>query len=77
MSLDIANIYNLPDTERAYIQEHLWDEAIPGAEQFAECLMKDIVTGETPAVISLEAAYGMGKTFFLLAFQRIFEPQRH
>ena len=68
MSLDIANIYNLPDTERAYIQEHLWDEAIPGAEQFAECLMKDIVTGETPAVISLEAAYGMGKTFFCSRF---------
>lgn len=68
MSLDIANIYNLPDAEFEYVRTHLWDDAVPGVENYAKNLMLDLINEDTPCVISLQASFGMGKTFFATRF---------
>lgn len=68
MSLDYANIYNLPDHECEYVKEHLWDDAVPGVESYAKNLMQDLIGEDTPCVISLQASFGMGKTFFATRF---------
>lgn len=68
MPKDYANITKLSNAERLYELEHLWENSYPGAEETAQNLMRSICCQETPFVLSVEAPYGMGKTYFFSRF---------
>ena len=68
MPKDIANIYNLPDDELDTEKQNLWKDVVPGTADLADNLLKKIKSDETPYVLSVEAPYGMGKTYFFSRF---------
>jgi hypothetical protein len=64
MAQDKTNIFKLSAEEQENYQADPFFDCMPGAEDFAKALEKDILTKETPYVLLLEKNYGMGKTFF-------------
>lgn len=68
MPRDYANIYNLSDADRKAEIKHLWDNSIPGTEDLAKNILRKIGEDEYPYVLSVEASYGMGKTYFFSRF---------
>ena len=68
MPKDYANIYNLPEAERELEKKNLWKDSIPGTEELAKSILKKIEEDEYPYVLSVEAGYGMGKTYFFSRF---------
>jgi len=68
MPRDYANIYNLPEEDRKKEIKNLWDNSIPGTEELAKSILRKIEEDEYPYVLSVEASYGMGKTYFFSRF---------
>lgn len=68
MPKDYANIYNLSEEEFVLEKKDLWKDAIPGTIDLANNLLKKIEDDEYPYVLSVEASYGMGKTYFFSRF---------
>ena len=68
MPKDIANIYNLQEDEFNREIKHLWKDVVPGTADLADNLLRKIESDETPYVLSVEASYGMGKTYFFSRF---------
>lgn len=68
MPKDYANIYNLSDEEFELEKQNLWKDAIPGTIDLANNLLRKIGSDEYPYVLSVEAFYGMGKTYFFSRF---------
>ena len=68
MPKDYSNIYNLPDADRKAEIRHLWEDSIPGTEELAKSILRKIEEDEYPYVLSVEASYGMGKTYFFSRF---------
>lgn len=67
MHKDKANIFKLSNDLSQY-NDHEFDDCMPGAKEFAECLKCSILTKETPYVLLLEDKFGMGKTHFSTRF---------
>lgn len=68
MPKDYANIYNLSEEDREYEIKNLWENSIPGTKKLADNLIRKIQKDEYPYVLSVEASYGMGKTYFFSRF---------
>lgn len=68
MPKDFANIYNLTEEDFKAETQNLWKDAIPGTLELANNLLKKIEDDEYPYVLSVEASYGMGKTYFFSRF---------
>lgn len=68
MPKDFANIYNLSDDELEKEKQNLWKDAVPGTADLANGLLRKIESDEYPYVLSVEASYGMGKTYFFSRF---------
>lgn len=68
MPKDYANIYNLSENEFELEKQDLWKNATPGTIDLANNLLRKIESDEYPYVLSVEASYGMGKTYFFSRF---------
>lgn len=68
MTKDNANIFKLDDTILKQYSKTPFQDCMPGAEEFAECLKCSILTKPTPYVLLLEDRFGMGKTHFSTRF---------
>lgn len=68
MPKDYANIYNLTEAEREFEKKDLWKDSVPGTEELAKNILRKIEKDEYPYVLSVEAGYGMGKTYFFSRF---------
>ena len=68
MPKDIANIYNLSEEDFNIEKQNLWKDVVPGTADLADNLLRKIENDETPYVLSVEASYGMGKTYFFSRF---------
>lgn len=68
MPKDYANIYNLSVEDYEIEKQDLWKDAIPGMVNLADSLLRKISDDEYPYVLSVEASYGMGKTYFFSRF---------
>lgn len=68
MTKDNANIFKLDKDVLETYKDKEFDDCMPGAESFAECLKTTILTKPTPYVLLLEDNFGMGKTHFSTRF---------
>lgn len=68
MTIDKANIFKLNKEILETYKDKEFDDCMPGAKDFAECLKTTILTKPTPYVLLLEDNFGMGKTHFLTRF---------
>ena len=68
MGKDKANIFKLDKKELETYKDKEFDDCMPGAKEFAECLKTSILTKETPYVLLLQDNFGMGKTHFSTRF---------
>ena len=68
MTTDKANIFKLNKEILETYKDKEFDDCMPGAKDFAECLKTTILTKPTPYVLLLEDNFGMGKTHFLTRF---------
>ncbi len=68
MTRDKANIFKLDKEILETYKDNEFDDCMPGAKNFAECLKKTILTKPTPYVLLLEDNFGMGKTHFSTRF---------
>lgn len=68
MPKDYANIYNLSESEFEIEKQNLWKDVVPGTAELANNLLRKIESDEYPYVLSVEASYGMGKTYFFSRF---------
>ncbi len=68
MPKDFANIYKLKASEFKNVTKRLWSDSVPGTEDIAKRLLKEINALELPFTLGIEADYGMGKTFFFTRF---------
>ncbi len=68
MPKNYANIYKLSKQDFENETQNLWANSIPNAQANAEMLTQEICNEETPFVLSVEAPYGMGKTYFFTRF---------
>lgn len=68
MPKNYANIYKLSTHDFEKETQNLWANSIPNAQANAEMLTQEICNEETPFVLSVEAPYGMGKTYFFTRF---------
>lgn len=68
MGKDKANIFKLDKKELETYKDKEFDDCMPGAKEFAECLKTSILTKKTPYVLLLQDNFGMGKTHFSTRF---------
>ncbi len=68
MTTDKANIFKLNKEILETYKDKEFDDCMPGAKDFAECLKTTILTKPTPYVLLLEDNFGMGKTHFSTRF---------
>lgn len=68
MTKDKANIFKLDIEVTKTYKDKEFDDCMPGAKSFAECLKTTILTKPTPYVLLLEDNFGMGKTHFSTRF---------
>lgn len=68
MPKNYANIYKLNTQDFEKETQNLWANSIPNAQANAEMLTQEICNEQTPFVLSVEAPYGMGKTYFFTRF---------
>ncbi len=68
MPKNYANIYKLSTHDFEKETQNLWANSIPNAQANAEMLTQEICNEQTPFVLSVEAPYGMGKTYFFTRF---------
>lgn len=68
MTIDKANIFKLDKEVLKTYKDNEFDDCMPGAKDFAECLKTTILTKPTPYVLLLQDNFGMGKTHFSTRF---------
>lgn len=68
MTIDKANIFKLDKEILETYKNNEFDDCMPGAKNFAECLKTTILTKPTPYVLLLQDNFGMGKTHFSTRF---------
>ena len=68
MTIDKANIFKLDKEILETYKDKEFDDCMPGAKNFAECLKTTILTKPTPYVLLLQDNFGMGKTHFSTRF---------
>lgn len=68
MPRDISNIFKLTIEEQKKYNDNPFFDCMPGAQDYANCLMQSIKTKTTPYVLMLDSKFGMGKTYFSTRF---------
>lgn len=70
MPKDISNIFKLSTKEQKEYNGNPFFDCMPGAQDYANCLMQSIKTKPTPYVLMLDSKFGMGKTYFSTRFTK-------
>lgn len=70
MAKDKANIFKLDDNEQKKYDKDPFFDCRPGALEYAQGFLGNILNRETPYVLLLEDNFGMGKTHFLTRFTK-------
>lgn len=70
MARDISNIFKLSTKEQNEYNQNPFFDCMPGAQDYANCLMQLIKTKPTPYVLMLDSKFGMGKTYFSTRFTK-------
>mgnify|MGYP001632016425 CR=1 FL=1 len=68
MTIDKANVFKFDKEILETYKDKEFDDCMPGAKDFAECLKTTILTKPTPYVLLLQDNFGMGKTHFSTRF---------
>lgn len=68
MAKDKANIFKLNDDEQAKYDKNPFFDCKPGALDYAQGFLGNILHIETPYILLLEDNFGMGKTHFITRF---------
>lgn len=70
MVKDKANIFKLSENEQKEYNKDPFFDCKPGALEYAQGFLGNILNKETPYVLLLEANFGMGKTHFVTRFTK-------
>lgn len=65
---DKSNLFELTETEQSLYDENCFVDCPPGAEAYAQNFKNNILSLDTPQVLLLEGAFGVGKTHFATRF---------